>query len=369
MPIHPAVLAHFGIEVPAADYLYPVLDEGYFSFEAYCRRYWNFEFNRLLHSAIAKADTNPSEAIPELRLALERSPDSRAGQRALKDAERAVSDVSMLTPLVLAAPPAPVAAAPVTAPVLAPPGPAPAFPATFATPPADAAPPAPAPFVAAGIAAADPLAAAAEPKSAEAANGETPAQAAPVSPAATGGIIPRSAFGSALVRVPPSLPPETPDDADIEPALPGLRFTKLPEKVEEPEAFSAGELVPLTEFPETQRLTPLVQLPPDDEPEPEPQPYVELTQFGDPPALPAPSNNLAVRGRGFTPLPPAEHLIPLLPRMLPNSRGMAGAVDKPFAEMPETMPPPPLRPVLPPELHPETVKVSLMTRIIDQLRK
>jgi len=106
MPIHPAVLAHFGIENPAPDTRYPILDEGFFTFEQYCRRYWTYDFNRLLHSAIAKADSNPSEAIPELRLALETSPDSVSGQRALKDAERAVSDFSMLTPLALSAPPA-----------------------------------------------------------------------------------------------------------------------------------------------------------------------------------------------------------------------------------------------------------------------
>jgi hypothetical protein len=37
--------------------------------------------------------------------------------------------------------------------------------------------------------------------------------------------------------------------------------------------------------------------------------------------------------------------------------------------MPETMPPPPLRPVLPPELNPEPMKTSLISKIIDNLRK
>jgi hypothetical protein len=54
---------------------------------------------------------------------------------------------------------------------------------------------------------------------------------------------------------------------------------------------------------------------------------------------------------------------------LPNTRTMANAAEKPFAAMPETMPPPPLRPVLPPELHPEPIKTSLISRIRDQLRR
>jgi hypothetical protein len=366
MPIHPAVLKHFGMEVPAADFRYPVLDEGYFSFEQYCRRYWNFDFNRLLHSAIAKADSNPSEAIPELRLALEKSPESRAGLQALKDAERAVSDVSMLTPLVLAAPVAPVSPASSPAPALA-------------------APPGPAGLVhSAGEADVTTMAVgdnswedggeAAEPRQIGAPRDEEPSaelRTLGSSPAAltTTGIIPRSAFGSSLVRVPPSRPVDTIDADDEEPSLPSLRFSPLPARIDEFEPVSSGALVPLTEFPEAERLTPLVQLPPESEPEPQPQPYVELPRFGDPPALPAPSNAVSARGRSFTPLPPADHLIPLLPRMLPNSRGMAGAIDKAFIDMPETMPPPPLRPVLPPELHPETVKTSLMAKIIDQLRK
>jgi hypothetical protein len=398
MPIHPAVLKHFSIEEPAADYRYPVLDEGYFSFESYCRRYWNFEFNRLLHSAIAKAETNPTEAIPELRLALEKSPESRAGLRALKDAERAVSDKYMLTPLALPAPPAPaaanavpepVAATPVVAaPVIA----APVVAAPVEAAPAEAAPVVPEPAVAEpvvraaiepvlaeaapaetapNLAAGEPVAEPGEPKLFEVPLEEQPPQPSPALSFATAtAIIPRSAFGSSLVRVPPAARSLDPIDTEAEEAaLPSLRFSPLPAKADDAKPASAGALVPLTAFSETDRITPLVLLPAENEPEPEPQPYVELPNFGDPPALPAPANALSVRGRSFTPLAPAEHLIPLLPRMLPNSRGMAGAVDKSFIDMPETMPPPPLRPVLPPELHPETVKVSLMSKIMDQLRK
>jgi hypothetical protein len=349
MPIHPSVLAHFGMQAPAPEYRYPVLDEGYFSFEQYCHRYWNYDFNRLLHSAIAKAESNPSEAIPELRLALERSPDSRAGLRALKDAERTVSDESMLPPLVLAAP----------TPVVSPPPP---------------------PVQAPAVPLAEPVATVLSAKHEPEPQPEPEVEAEPIvstlrlpeelraSPQ-TGGIVPRAAFGSSLVRI---APPARTIDAEVEadePELPPLRFTSFPSQIEAPFPEDASGPVPLTMFNEgPEHLTPLVRLPPDNEPEPEPQPYVELT-FGDPPDRSLPGSAPALRNRAYTPLAPADHLIPLLPKMLPSTRGMAGAVDKAFVDMPEIMPPPPLRPVLPPELHPETVKTSLMSRIIDQLRK
>jgi len=362
MPVHPAVLAHFGMQAPASDYLYPVLDEGFFSFEQYCRRYWNYDFNRLLHSAIAKAESNPSEAIPELRLALERSPESRAGLRALKDAERAVSDESMLPPLALPAPPAAASPAP---------------PATQAAP----LPAAPAPVDAPADAPADALALAdapAEPEPAPnlAAKTEPVVTSLPLqlsSPSASGALVPRAAFGSALVRVaPPTRPPARTIDAEVdppdEPAPSPLRFSSFPAHNDEAASPGIVEPVPLTMFHEgPEHLTPLVQLPPDTDEDPAPQPYIELT-FGDPPALPL-QGTMPANRRVYTPLAPADHLIPLLPRMLPSTRGMAGAVDKAFIDMPETMPPPPLRPVLPPELHPETVKTSLMSKIMDQLRK
>jgi hypothetical protein len=129
-------------------------------------------------------------------------------------------------------------------------------------------------------------------------------------------------------------------------------------------------LVPLTEFTEpADGAAALDQSLQDELAEPEPQQYVELPlgEIGDPPAL-LPGGP-ALRGDRYKPLAPAEHLIPVLPRMLPNTRGMAGAVDKAFVDMPEIMPPPPLRPVLPPELHPEPVKTSFMAKLMDQLRK
>jgi len=364
MPIHPGVLAYFGMEAPAPEHKYPMLDEGYFSFEQYCRRYWRYEFNRLLHAGIAKADSNPSEAIPELRVALEQSPESRSGLRALKDAERAVSDASMLPPLVLAAP-APVAAPPPAAPLpQAPeiPKAAAEMPATLPqaleseAPAADSAP--------SSIRLPEALRSAPEP------------------------VVSRPAFGSALLArpldalpldmVPGSGAPTIDQDgiADAQAPLvsqPSAAFGAwpLPAAAALAPEQDEGTQVPLTLFTEPpQHLTTLVQVPVEVEPEPEPQSYVELplTQFGDPP-LASPANLPVARGNRYTPLAPADHLIPMLPRMLPNTRGMAGAIDRPFAAMPETMPPPPLRPVLPPELHPEPVKTSLVARIMDQLRK
>jgi hypothetical protein len=351
MPIHPAIIAHFGITSPAADYRYPMLDEGYFSFEQYCRRYWRYEFNRLLHAAIAKAESNPSEAIPELRLALETSPDSRAGLRALKDAERAVSDASMLPPLALTqlAPEADIDTSPGVH----------AAPATEIPPDART-----------GLAtdltdqSEDDVPAT-----------DTEAEAQSPAPDADDhdqerSFIPRTAFGSALVRA--DQPPPAPLPLDEEASRP-LRFTDFPVQREIEPASTA--LVPLTDFTNFDELDsepgPIAELAPEEQPpELEPQHYIELplTPFGKQEAIPAPAASPAPSNR-YTPLPPAEHLIPLLPRMLPNTRGMAAGPEKPFTEMPETMPPPPLRPVLPPELHPEPLKISLVSKIMDQLRK
>ncbi len=357
MPIHPAIIAHFGITSPGPDYRYPMLDEGYFSFEQFCRRYWRYEFNRLLHAAIAKADSNPSEAIPELRLALETSPESRAGLRALRDAERAVSDSSLLPPLSLTQAAPAEAAAPAT-PLL----PAPAMGETesSAAPPEQEnqpdrtdAPPVPATPVSAS-----PISIRRAPPAID-----------PVAPVTEKAFIPRAAFGSGLVRVdqPPPVPMPLEDDA-----VPTLRFTDFP--VHRDVAPTSNALVPLTEFtsfdePETEPAR-LVEFSPDEAPELEPQHYIELplTPFGKEETLPALPAAPAPAGR-YTPLPPAEHLIPMLGKMLPNTRGMAAGTDRPFTDMPETMPPPPLRPVLPPELHPEPVKTSLVAKILEQLRK
>jgi hypothetical protein len=350
MPIHPGILAHFGMETPAPDRLYPMLDEGYFSFEEYCRRYLRFEWNRLLHAAIAKAESNPSEAIPQLRLALETSPLSRTGQRALERAERAVSDASMLPPLALAPPPA------------AKPAPAP--------PPAAT----PQPVVA------PPVAFEAEPSIPEPAlplrRAEPPPEPQDDEPAPAS-LVPRAAFGSSLVSRPSYVPLE-PDEEEAPPAdsnhapLPALGLAHWGR----PAAASfapgvGGTALPLAMFPapQSQPAAP-VRPPTPAELLPEQQSYVELPLTPFEPSSATQSTNMPMtRTNRYTPLAPAEDLIPLLPSMLPNTRSMAGTVDKPFNAMPESMPPPPLRPVLPPELHPEPVKTSLMSKLLDQLRK
>ena len=78
------MLAHFGITTPVADRSYPMLDEGSFTFEEYCRRYIRFQWNEALHQGIALARTDPTAAVPILRQGLETSPESRGGRRALR---------------------------------------------------------------------------------------------------------------------------------------------------------------------------------------------------------------------------------------------------------------------------------------------
>jgi hypothetical protein len=340
MPIHPGVLAHFGIEQPGPDYRYPVLDEGFFTFEQYCRSYLRFEYNKLLHAAIAKADSNPGEAIPQLRLALETSPDSHAGQRALDRAERVFSDSSMLPPLALSS----------SAALRRPPPAATVAPPTPVTPPAK---PEAEPDTAA------PPAARSEP---------TP----PPPAAATPGLVPRAAFGSSLVgRGQRALEPDDDDDeaaaADSSHAtVPvfGLTAWQRPNTAN----FVPGEnetAIPLSLFPGQPETTAPTAPPSINELLPEPQSYVELplTPFEPNKSMSTSVNMPMTLTDRYKPLAPADHLIPLLPRMLPNTRKMAEAADKPFSAMPESMPPPPLRPVLPPELHPEPIKSSLLSKI------
>ena len=299
MPIHPGVLRHFGMAAPLPDHRYPVLDEGIFTFEQYCRRYLRYEWNEPLHAAMKLAESNPAEAIPLLRQALDISPGSRAGQIALEDAERAAAEKAGVAPLVIggAAPAGDAAALPVT-PIYAPiDEPLPDNQATSGLMP-----------------------------------GSLPVQQAPARPAAveppvfspTG--LGKLAFNGADQGafddpVPADLPPISVFDP------------------ENPEFVVAGEA----------------------EIAPEQQQYVELptySQHGEP----EPAQQAAAPKR-YVPLPPSSELIQVLPRMLPNTRGLANIVDGPFSAMPETMPPPPLRPVLPPELQPDGEPKGLVARL------
>jgi len=85
-PIHPGVARHFNLRYITPDQRYMVNDEGRFTFEEQCHRYWRFEWNEPLHRGIQLARTNPTQAITELDRGLAWSPDSVRGQRALKEA-------------------------------------------------------------------------------------------------------------------------------------------------------------------------------------------------------------------------------------------------------------------------------------------
>ena len=298
MPIHPGVLRHFGMAAPLPDHRYPVLDEGTFSFEQYCRRYLRYEWNEPLHTAMKLAENNPADAIPLLRRALDVSPGSKAGQLALEDAERAAAEKAGVPPLVIPA------QAPAVAVEATPEGPIYA-PVDEALPDNQAT---------SGLM-----------------PGSLPVQPAPASPAAT---------------EPPFYSPT---------GLGKLAFNGT-----EHGAFDnpvPAALPPISVFdPETADFVTAGA----EEDVPEQQPYVELPQFGDPPPQQAPAQ--AANNR-YVPLPPSSELIEVLPRMLPNTRGLANIVDGPFSAMPETMPPPPLRPVLPPELQPDGEPKGLVARL------
>ncbi len=301
MPIHPGVLRHFGMAAPLPDHRYPVLDEGAFTFEQYCRRYLRYEWNEKLHAAMKLAESNPAEAIPLLRRALDISPGSRAGQVALEDAERAVAEKAGVAPLSIpSTTPANAAAAAPEGPIYAPVDePLPDNQATSGLMP--------------GSLPVQP----ARPRPAEA----EPPVFAPTSlgKLAFNGHDHRGADGSAAIGAS--------QDGVFDP--------------ENPEFVIAGA----------------------EEEAPEQQPYVELPQFnrfGEPTPAPTPVQTPTNR---YVPLPPSSELIEVLPRMLPNTRGLANIVDGPFSAMPETMPPPPLRPVLPPELQPDGEPKGLVARL------
>ena len=299
MPIHPGVLRHFGMAAPLPDHRYPVLDEGAFTFEQYCRRYMRYEWNERLHTAMKLAESNPEEAIPLLRQALDVSPGSRAGQQALEDAERALAESAAVPPLVLpsaagAAEPPVAPEAPIYAPVDE------ALPDNRTT--------------------------------ARLMPGSLPVQPAPVHPAEAE---PPVFSPTSLGKLP--FTPAHHADAGETGADDERHATFDPQN---PDFIIAG----------------------GDDDLADQQPYVELphfSSFGDPPEVqPAPS-----APNRYVPLPPSSELIEVLPRMLPNTRGLANAVDSPFSAMPETMPPPPLRPVLPPELQPDGEPKGLVARL------
>ncbi len=317
MPIHPGVLRHFGMAAPMPDHRYPVLDEGTFTFEQYCRRYMRFEWNERLHRAMAMAESDPAQAIPMLRAALDISPGSRAGQLALEEAERALAESRNATPLSLGQGSQQAASAPAAShssytPIYAavdspmpdhqatsglmpgslPPGPA--------MPPPEAAPPQFAQSGLGGLPFTPP--------------GKTAGRGRPGE-----GQNPPAPFGKFAAPSRPANMPAPDLDDDL--------------------TDSAGLDAPAQ-----------IEAVDDVDHDGDQKPYVELG-FADPPEPSRPQAPMA-RNR-YEPLPPSAELIEVLPRMLPSTRGLTSNADRPFSAMPETMPPPPLRPVLPPELQPE----------------
>jgi len=61
---------------------------------------------------------------------------------------------------------------------------------------------------------------------------------------------------------------------------------------------------------------------------------------------------------------PSSELIEVLPRLLPVFTDLASTAERPFSAMPEVMPPPPLRPILPPELQGEAPKQGFFGRFL-----
>lgn len=322
-PIHPGVLKHFGMAAPLPDHRYPILDEGTFTFEQYCRRYMRYEWNQRLHVAMAMAESNPAEAIPLLRAALDISPGSRAGQMALEEAERAYAESRGTAPKSIGsgiAPTASYASSPPSAPntpIYAPvDSPMPDSQSTARLMPGSL-PKAPA--VPAGRAEAEP------PKFAQSGLGGLPFTPPGKTPGRGGPSgQPASPFGKYTGPTGPASFPEPDLNEDLtDPS--GL----------DPDTVSDEELTAEIDEPLEQR------------------PYEELpASFGTFRAPDTPQPAPQARNR-YEPLPPSAELIEVLPRMLPSTRGLTSTADAPFNAMPETMPPPPLRPVLPPELQPE----------------
>lgn len=85
-PIHPSVIAHYGLTWADEATRYRYFDEGYFSFSEYATRYMRYEWNPLLGEGYHLArEGQIFEAIILLRRAVVRSPRSAAGHAVLSD--------------------------------------------------------------------------------------------------------------------------------------------------------------------------------------------------------------------------------------------------------------------------------------------
>jgi tetratricopeptide (TPR) repeat protein len=98
LPIHPAVVQHFGLSFLEPEQRYRFMWEGSFTFEEYANRYMRFEWNEELSEGMGLASSQQyAEALPKLRAGLVRSPHSSPGLRlmastlsAMGEAEAAV---------------------------------------------------------------------------------------------------------------------------------------------------------------------------------------------------------------------------------------------------------------------------------------
>jgi hypothetical protein len=297
LPFHPSIAAHFGLTWLPEDRRYPMNDEGRFTFEEYCRRYYRFEWNEALHLALARAETNPAAAVAELEAALLRSPGSRRGQRALEIAQRAAGGK--------------------------------AAPAPLAAEPEEGAPRSFAPAIIPSTSAPSPT---------------SPATTSPVTGSSNvPAIVPTTVPATKLLQR-AIAPPATPVEFTEFPTLP-------PPTIPAPDAPKIRTTAPPP-------LEPIMSAPAAFS-EFEPQAYVELPRFGEPEVVLPPAPVRDPR----QPLAPSTDLIQVLPRLLPKPHGLVGVTDRPFSAMPETMPPPPLRPVLPPELPPDPPRPGLLARL------
>ena len=345
-PIHPGVIAHFGLTWVAADQEYPVNDEGFFGFDAFCRRYMRFAWNEALHRGIQTAKTNPQAALPDLEQGLAESPESRLGMLARTAARRAAG--------------------------LEDAGPAILIDEDSYDPAAEAASPADLPEPAPESAQAQPKAPETEPALA----GAEPE--ADLLAAAT----PIHEDGHIQAAAPEALPEAGPYGGTEEDDLIG----QAAPAADAPASLGASAGPVGAPEPPAQAADPAQTAEPAQAQAEAPPPKVQITRTPTPakPAGLAPAPQAAGLRRppspgstddGFTdfrppiaaqPAPSAavNELIDVLPSMLPAFADMAHAPDRPFDTMPELMPPPPLRPILPPELQDDAPKPGLLARML-----
>ncbi len=87
LPLHPAVIRHFGLRYADADTRYTFLSEGSFTFTEYASRYMGYEWNAALQEGIALVRGNDiARAIETLREGLAMTSRSAAGHAALANA-------------------------------------------------------------------------------------------------------------------------------------------------------------------------------------------------------------------------------------------------------------------------------------------